>query len=229
MAETGAVPLLDARVEECGDSGLLVTFAGAEAADRREAARRLADHLEDVAPAGLVDVLASFDTVFVAFDPVRTDHAGMTGLVEAGLRSPGRARTPREVELEVAFGGEAGPDLDAVAEALGMTAADVVALVCEQPWTVRVLGSPLGAPLMDRADLPGRIPPVPRLTTPRTRLPANSLGLSGHQSIVYPFVSPGGWRLVGRVVDPVVVVGEEPRLAAGVLDRVRFRPAGGPS
>jgi len=47
---------------------------------------------------------------------------------------------------------------------------------------------------------------APRLDTPRTRIPAGSVGIAGTQTGIYPAESPGGWRLIGRtplkVFDP---------------------------
>ena len=66
---------------------------------------------------------------------------------------------------------------------------------------------------------------VPRLATPRTRVPAGSVAIAGAMTAIYPQASPGGWRLLGRtdarLFDPAATT--PARLRPG--DRVRFEPA----
>jgi inhibitor of KinA len=65
---------------------------------------------------------------------------------------------------------------------------------------------------------------TPRRNTPRTAVPAGTVGIGGEQTGVYPMVSPGGWNLIGRTPRRIFdIARDEPSLlAAG--DRVRFRP-----
>lgn len=206
---------------EYGDAGLLLRPAGAE--DPWEWARALAETARERPPAGLVDVVAGFETVYLAFDPVVTDHAAVLAWVEGALTDR-RPPEPRRFEIPVVYGGPDGPDLDEVAAALGLTAAEVIALHTGADWTVRVIGSPLGAPLLD-----GPSPPVgvPRLDSPRTRVAPGSVGLSGRQSIVYNGASPGGWRLIGRTPSRLFDIHAPTAPAAYVPyrpgDRLRFR------
>lgn len=222
-------PIITRRIADYGDSGLLVTFEGGGAVDRWTAARGLRDALTTVEGAGVVDMVSSFDTLFVTIDPVVSSHDAVRTLInEVGaMASP--APTPAEHRLIVSFAPEDAPDLEVAAEAAGVNAAELVRLLCAAPWTVRLLGSPIGAPLMDRDDIRSRVTPVPRRRAPRTRLPAGSLGLSGHQAIVYPVHCPGGWQLVGRVRTPLLQASQDPRPVLRAGDRVRFAPEGADS
>ena len=226
MASTGAMGVA---VEEYGDSGLLVTFGQGSPAERWTAAQNIARRLTESPPPGLTDCLASFDTVFVSFDPVVAVHAEIAEAVEVaasptgGGDAPPPAREAATFVVPVAFGGDDGPELQAVAQLLELDPDAVVRLYCAEEWTVRLLGSPLGAPLLDRADLPARIRPVPRLAEPRSRLEAGSFGISGHQAIVYPLASPGGWQLIGRTLTPLVRLGEPPWVGLRPGDRMRLR------
>jgi KipI family sensor histidine kinase inhibitor len=74
--------------------------------------------------------------------------------------------------------------------------------------------------------LPDDLADVPRLPSPRTRVPAGSVALAGRWCGVYPGSSPGGWRLVGRT-DAVLWDASRPEpalLAPGT--RVRFEAVG---
>jgi KipI family sensor histidine kinase inhibitor len=59
---------------------------------------------------------------------------------------------------------------------------------------------------------------TPRLSTPRLRVPAGAVAIGGAQTGVYPRESPGGWNLIGRT-DPALLI----PLAPG--DRVVFKPS----
>ena len=96
------------------------------------------------------------------------------------------------VEIPVRYD---GPDLDDVAAHIGATADEVVALHTGGPWMVAFAGFAPGFGYLTGGD--PRLD-VPRRTSPRTRIPAGSVGLAGRYSGVYPNDSPGGWQLIGN-------------------------------
>lgn len=188
-------------------------------------ARSLGDLLRQHRPDGLTDVVASFTSVFISFDPLRTDQATLEAIVADLSSLDIEFRRPRRFVVPVVYGGSYGPDLDDTADVLGMGPEELVALHTSQDWIVRVVGSPLGAPLMDGPSLPKSLP---RLNVPRRRVAPGSLGVSGFQSIIYNAPSPGGWRLIGRT--PLVLFDLErpPHIAYAAGDRIRLAsiPAG---
>ena len=97
-----------------------------------------------------------------------------------------------ELVVEVRYD---GPDLQGVADHLGITAAEVVARHTGQAWTVEFAGFAPGFAYLSGSN--GGLE-VPRRESPRTRIPAGSVGLAGPYSGIYPRPSPGGWQLVGR-------------------------------
>lgn len=60
------------------------------------------------------------------------------------------------------------------------------------------------------------------MSTPRTKIPAGSVGIGGKQTGIYPMESPGGWQLIGRTPLTLFAPGEPLPYAAG--DRIRFVP-----
>jgi len=206
-------------IQEYGDAGLLVTPEGDDET-RWAAAQALGEALSDDPPEGFVDVVASFRHVFVSFDPVVTDHAAVTAAVHERLHRPRPLREPRTFTVPVVYGGEWGPDLGDVARLLGMAAEEVVALHTREAWLLRFVGSPVAAPFVELADVPAAIPRVP---SPRVRLAAGSVGLSGRQSMVYPVASPGGWRIVGRTPLRLFDTADPDLVPYRPGDLVRFR------
>ncbi len=88
-----------------------------------------------------------------------------------------------------------GADLDEVAALTGLTVDQVVAAHTATPWRVAFGGFAPGFAYLDGGD--ARLV-VPRRPTPRTSVPAGSVGLAGSYSGIYPRPSPGGWQLIGR-------------------------------
>ncbi len=190
---------------EYGDAALLVSFTDGDAETQWQQGQAIADGLRSDPPAGVLDVAASYASVLVSFDPLRTEHDAVRAAVCAVADHQRAPHRPASYRLPVLFD---GPDLGEVARVLDADTGAVVNLVCTTPWTVRFLGSPAGAPMLDGHD---RFPtPVPRRADPRTHLPAGSLGLSGQQAVVYPVVSPGGWQLVGRTPTHLFDLDDDP-------------------
>lgn len=109
-------------------------------------------------------------------------------------------RTPRRIEVPVQY---AGADLEAVAEAKGISVADVIRIHSGREYTVYMMGFTPGFPYMGILD--EKIV-MPRLETPRAVVKAGSVAIAGAQTGIYPLDSPGGWQLLGwtplKLFDP---------------------------
>jgi KipI family sensor histidine kinase inhibitor len=200
------------RVLPYGDRALLVDVPDLAAV----AAVRLA--LERSPLPGQQELVAAARTVLVVLDrlPTANDAAALRGLALEPAAAPVEAPG---IDLPVAFD---GPDLAEVAELAGRSVPALVETLTSTEFTVAFAGFAPGF-----AYLTG-LPPelhVPRRATPRTRVPAGSVGLAGPFAGAYPQASPGGWQLVGRTDAVLFDVDRNPPalLAPGV--RVRFRRA----
>ncbi len=214
-----------------GDAGLLAGVLGPSHELRWATTQTLAAALRDAEPEWLVDLVATYDHLFVTFDPGRGDHAGVEMLVarlnETLDPSTLEHAEGRTFQVPVLFGGEAGPDLQDVATELHLPVDEVVDRLTSAPWRLRFVASPIGTPFTDR---PTWDAAIPRMKVPRTAVPAGSIGLSGSQAIIYPVRSPGGWRLVGRTPLRILDTGADPLVPyrAGdwldlvAVDRERF-------
>lgn len=207
---------------------------GGSYASRWRHAQGLAQALRRSRTSGIEDVVATYEDVFVAFDPVQTDH----GAVEAVVRSVASAVDDdmladlggRTFEIPVLYGDEAGPDLPSVAAEVGISPSELVRQHTAAAWTVRFVAAPTGTPFADRVGEAAWEHAVSRLASPRTVVPPGSVALSGEQCIVYPQRSPGGWRLIGRTPlrlvdpasDPLVAYGPGDRLVFVAVDEQRF-------
>lgn len=148
--------------------------------------------LERTRPAGVVDLVPAARTIAILLDPHVLSPASARGWVERTGPEPAAAADEDVVELPVRYD---GADLAEVAELLGITPAEVVERHTASRWRVAFGGFVPGFAYLvtDHDGLR-----VPRRATPRTSVPAGSVGLAGEFSGVYPRSSPGGWQLIGR-------------------------------
>lgn len=211
------------RIVPAGDSVLVVELE--ERIDPGVNARAIAcaEAIQASGLEGVRDVVPTYRSVAVYFDPLRTDNGALLACLEreAG-KTPGPvagARAP--VRIPVCYGGEFGPDLAGVASFAGLREADVVRIHAGGIYRVFMLGFVPGFAYLGIVD--GRIA-APRHATPRVRVPIGSVGVAGAQTGVYPAETPGGWQLIGRTpVKPFDPSRAEPFLMkAG--DAVQFYP-----
>jgi KipI family sensor histidine kinase inhibitor len=88
---------------------------------------------------------------------------------------------------------------------------------------VYFIGFTPGLPYL--AGLPDRIR-LPRLETPRTKVPAGSVGIGGVQVCIYSVDSPGGYWILGRTPLRLYDPGAAEPILLRPGDRVRFRGIG---
>lgn len=215
------------KIRECGDSMLLVEFDSVIDPVVNERAIALALRLRQRGGRGIRDVAPGYCTVGVHFDPLQTDLAALERAIadeSVGLEAIEGVAARDPIEIPVAYGGEHGPDLGAVAAFAGCSPAEVIERHAARTYRVYMLGFVPGFAYMGRVD--ARIA-APRHRVPRERVPAGSVGIAGEQTGVYPVASPGGWQLIGRT--PAVMFSADRSqpslLAAG--DLVRFVPLPG--
>ena len=203
---------------------LLVEFEPAIDPAVNERAIALASRLRDRRFPGVRDVAPGYCTVGVHFDPLQTDLRGLeTAIASFTTGFDGIEALPARPPLEIGvhYGGEDGPDLDAVAALAGCSPAKVIDLHASQTYRVYMLGFVPGFAYMGRV---ARQIAAPRHRMPRERVPAGSVGIAGQQTGVYPVASPGGWQLIGRTSCVMFDAGRAKPSLLAPGDLVRFVP-----
>jgi KipI family sensor histidine kinase inhibitor len=174
-------------------------------------------------PRGTLDIVPARDSVTVFFDgAARTDPHGFVAALEAIISQPLPivAASARAVHrIPVAYGGAAGPDLEAVCQLHGLEPTDFIALHTAPEYVVEAIGFAPGFPYL--RGLPAELA-TPRRDTPRGVVPAGSVGIGGSQTGIYSCATPGGWQIVGRTDVRLFDPGREPAALLRTGDRVRF-------
>ena len=162
---------------------------------------------------GVVDIVVTADELALYFAGAPTVDPA---LLDALASATDDGAPPREITLRAIYD---GPDLDDVARATSLTVADVIARHAAAIYTVDTLGFAPGFAYLTGLPAPLHLP---RRTTPRTRVPTGSLAIAAGYTAIYPFDSPGGWHLLGRIDGPRMFGPDGALLHLG--DRVRFTP-----
>jgi KipI family sensor histidine kinase inhibitor len=167
------------------------------------------------------DIIPADDSLLVILRRAAAVSAELREALAAPLSDAGEGRSKRH-EIEVEYGGAAGPDLPALAKRAGLSAAEYVDRHAAAAYTVAFLGFQPGFPYL--RGLPAALR-APRRPTPRLQVAAGSVAVGGAYTGIYPAGGPGGWHIIGRasavLFDPQR---EEPALLMPG-DRVRFVPA----
>jgi KipI family sensor histidine kinase inhibitor len=208
------------RVIESSDRSLLVVFSDEISAAAHRDVARMTPLL--IGLPGVLNVHPAYASILIDFEPLKTPRQDLERAADAlYAQLAGPLPRTRVIEVPVYYGGEYGPDLDDVAALSGHTPAEVVALHSSPEYLVYFLGFSPGFPYL--GGMPDSIA-VPRLATPRSRVPAGSVAIGGRQSGIYPLASPGGWRIIGRTPLQLFQPDREPPVLLQMGDHVKFVP-----
>jgi KipI family sensor histidine kinase inhibitor len=199
--------------------------------NRMLAARTLAARLQATVPAEggwPREFVPGYDSVLAPFDPAELQtrllydwlHSQIEQLTHEwqsnGLREAASSRLHR---IPVKYGGERGPDLEAVARRNGLTPNEVVKYHTSATYSVYLVGFAPGFAYL------GALPPeidAPRLERPRPQVPAGTVALAAGLTGVYPLVMPGGWNLIGYTALPMFDPTQTPPVRFLPGDKVQF-------
>lgn len=161
--------------------------------------------------------VAGYASVTVHFDPDQTTHDALAAAIKRlASKRPPMAEPGRLHRIPVTYN---GPDLEAVAEQLGLAPADVAEIHARPIYRVFLIGFVPGwgylGPLPEELELPRR-------HVPRTKVPAGSVAIAGRQTGIYPLATPGGWHLIGRTSVKLFLPDSDPPCLFRAGDRVKF-------
>ena len=209
------------RIVLASDHALLVAFGEEISPENSRQVLGLLTALRSRAVPGVLNLHPAYASLLVRFDPLRIRVAELRETVEESVAGLARVPLPepRLVEILVRYGGEHGPDLGEVARHCGLTEDEVVRRHAAGDYEVAFLGFTPGFPYLAGLD-PALA--VPRLATPRKRVPAGSVAIGGSQTGIYPLPSPGGWRVIGWTPASLFDPEREPVSLVRMGDRVVF-------
>ena len=216
---------MKARIEALGDRALQVILDADSIEEANRQVHALFAFIDARRPPWIEDLVPAYNSLAVILDPdgaqpsAPLEHARdwIGAALDAAVT--GAAGRVRRIDIPVCYGGSVGPDLAEWARHGGFTPEEGIARHAGGDYRVAMLGFAPGFPYLTGLD-PALA--MPRLATPRARIPAGSVGIGGGQTGVYPTAGPGGWRLLGRTPLRLFDPGASPPALLAPGDRVRF-------
>lgn len=184
----------------CSETNLALFFPKPITLDKQQQCWALADSIQPMPE--VLEVVIGMNTLSVftkslSWRELETFKDKLSTLLK---NIPSKTIDGKHVDIPVHYGGNYGPDLKPMAEALGLSVAEVVKLHTKATYTVYFIGFQPGFPYLGGL---AESLYFPRHATPRTKVPAGSVGIGSEQTGVYPFESPGGWQLLGQTKAPL--------------------------
>lgn len=165
-----------------------------------------------------VDVVQAYTSVAAYFDLRERDFEQTAEeLRRLEQRDDEALAAGKDVVIPCCY--EMGLDLDRVARHVGLDVDRVIRLHTQCFYTVYAIGFCPGFPYLGY--LPKELAGVPRLESPRLRVEAGSVGMTGRQTGIYTEAKPGGWNILGRTPLELVNVADG-YFPLRTGDRVRF-------
>ena len=177
--------------------------------------------LESQTIPGVRNLHPAYTSLLIVFDPLAQAHEAIQRRVEAEIAKLDSITLPkpRLVEIPVCYGGDNGPDLDELARLHSLTPQRVIELHSSAEYRVDFVGFVPGFGYL--SGLPAELA-TPRRESPRKRVPKGSVAIGGSHTGVYPFETPGGWRLIGRTPLEIFDANSAELSRLRIGDHVRF-------
>lgn len=205
-----------------GDSAVVVEFGDRIERSVSDQVLGLAARVRSAGVGGVVEVVPTFRSLMVHYDPLRTNSAEVVGAIKVLLAGETMLDRPRRLwRVPVCYKDEFGPDLASVAEQTSLGVDDVVSLHAGIRYHVYMIGFVPGYPYM--GDLPEALV-LPRRSDPRIRVPPGSVAIATTMTAIYPLESPGGWHLIGTTPIRIFDAHATPPALFAPGDAVEFEP-----
>ncbi len=210
------------------EAAILVEFSTNQPNDLRpeivQRIHRLVSLLDLSPLAGMEEYTPAYSSLLVEFDPTRLNAQDVIDHIQFCLEQIGQIElpAPQQLEIPVFYGGEYGPDLSFCADRFGMSVSQLVEAHCSQIYSVAFFGFLPGFAYL--FGWPSKWS-MPRLDSPRPKVPAGSVALAGSQCGIYPSESPGGWRILGRTPAKIIDTQRSQFSLFMIGAQIRFYPS----
>ena len=211
-------------ISPVGDRAISIDFGQVIDPTINRHIRQTIERIKELQLDGIIELVPTYCALLVEYDAMLYSYSEICNIIEPTLEE-GMTNTTNElvtvVEVPTVYGGEFGPDLSFVASHNHLSEDEVISIHSGTDYLVYMLGFIPGFTYLGGMD--PRIA-TPRLSSPRTLIPAGSVGIAGEQTGTYPSDSPGGWQLIGRT--PVTMYDMSKAQAALLKagDYVRYVP-----
>jgi len=204
-----------------GDKAVVMEFGNEISKKINAKIRNLVKAADEAKIEGIEEILPTYRSVQIMYDPLKIEYSELVNKLEmlSSKTVEGQKEKIKIIEIPTLYGGEYGPDINFVAEHNKLTTDDVIKIHTGTDYLVYMLGFTPGFSYLGGMS---ESIATPRLASPRTKIPAGSVGIAGSQTGMYPSETPGGWQLIGRTPVKLYDSKKEPPVLLSAGDYVRY-------
>lgn len=211
-------------ISPVGDRAISIDFGQVIDPTINRHIRQTIERIKELQLEGLIELVPTYCALLVEYDAMLYSYSEICNIIEPTLEENMTDATNEMVtvvEVPTVYGGEFGPDLSFVASHNHLSEDEVVSIHSGTDYLVYMLGFIPGFTYLGGMD--PRIA-TPRLSSPRTLIPAGSVGIAGEQTGTYPSDSPGGWQIIGRTPVTMYDMSKAQAALLNAGDYVRYVP-----
>lgn len=211
-------------ISPVGDRAISIDFGQVIDPTINRHIRQTIERIKELQLDGIIELVPTYCALLVEYDAMLYSYSEICNIIEPTLEE-GMTNTTNElvtvVEVPTVYGGEFGPDLRFVASHNHLSEDEVISIHSGTDYLVYMLGFIPGFTYLGGMD-----PSIatPRLSSPRTLIPAGSVGIAGEQTGTYPSDSPGGWQIIGRTSVTMYDMSKAQAALLKAGDYVRYVP-----
>ena len=209
-------------ISPVGDCAISIDFGQVIDPKINRQIRQIIEQIKGLQLDGIVELVPTYCALLVQYDAMVYSYSDICRILEPTLQesvTDSANELVTIVEIPTVYGGEFGPDLGFVASHNHLSEAEVVSIHSGTDYLVYMLGFIPGFTYLGGMD--PRIA-TPRLSSPRTLIPAGSVGIAGEQTGTYPSDSPGGWQIIGCTPVTMYDMSKEQAALLQAGDYVRY-------
>lgn len=210
------------RILPAGDTAMVVEFGDSIDRNINSQVLALAHRLDQEPIEGLVEYVPTFRSLILHYDPLALSTSALIARVVELMRNlQFRQISGRMWQLPVCYDGRLAPDLEEVASRTGLSPPQVIEAHSAVTYHVYMLGFLPGMAYL--GDLPAALV-LPRLPSPRLKVPAGSLAIATTMTCIIPLETPSGWHLIGRSPVSFLQWRPDPEALLAAGDKINFVP-----
>ena len=211
--------LIEMELQPYGDQAILINFQQKVHLDVNQQVMDIYHTIKHSKLPGVTFLIPAYCSLVIGYDPAIAPYNHLRKVllnleVQKQKTPPGRA-----LQIPVCYEKPFALDLDYVLNRTKLTADEIIDLHTSQPFHVFMMGFLPGFAYMGPLS---KALQCARKDTPRTRVPAHSVGIAGNQTGIYPHEAPGGWQIIGQTPLPTFRPQEENPFLLGAGDKVQF-------
>lgn len=206
-----------------GERGVVLEYGTSIHPSIQKKIQLVSSFFEKNQPAWMIEFIPAFTTITILYDPMRLTYNEACAVIKSCISTIDHSgpSEPRMIDIPVCYGGQMGPDIENVAKYNGLTTDEVIQIHSSGDYLVYMIGFSPGFPYI--GGLSEKIA-TPRKESPRSKIPARSVGIAGLQTGIYPIETPGGWQLIGRTPTELFLPSRKEPSLLRAGDRIRFIP-----